>query len=294
MTNLKLDLDNTPEQPGRGTEPKFTIELLSYEQTRVSIYNPRFGVVISDESIEALVDEIRATGQMNDAIGWRAPDEIVDIDAGARRREALRRLGKPLRVRVFDKPSAERSIRTAYREGSGSTAVSFWDTSASWKRLLDEKIVTGEARLGELVGEDKSVINRGLALQKAPTDVIDLFADRQAISQTQWMVLAPLLEGAKTRERILTAAAEMIGQTFAAETLARKLTLAAAGKKEIKPRAVANKHGRVIATITPDHKSGFTIKVKPMAELHPSYRIEHAKLIHAAFLEVMKDWFGDG
>ena len=211
-----------------------------------------------------------------------------------RRREVMRILGKPLKVRVFDAASAERSIRIAYQEGSGSAAVSFWDTSASWKRLLDEKVVTSETRLGELVDEDKSVINRGLALQKAPTEVIDLFADRQTISQRQWMVLAPLLEETRTRERILSAAAEMIGLTFAAATLVRKLTVAAAGKKEIKSRDVSNKHGRIIATITPDHKSGFAIKVKPMAELHPSYRIENAKLIHAAFLEVLREWFDDG
>lgn len=294
MTNPKLPLDDTADQPGRGGKPKYAIEMLSYEQTRVSIYNPRYGVEIGDESVQPLADKIRATGQIHDAIGWRAADGIVDLDAGARRREAMRILGKPLRVRVFDEPSAERSIRIAYRDGSGSAAVSFWDTSASWKRLLNDKVVASEAKLGELVDEDKSVINRGLALQKAPAEVIDLFADRQAISQTQWMVLAPLLEDARTRERILAAAGDMIGQTFAAATLVRKLTVAAAGKQEIKPREVTNKHSRVIATITPDHKSGFAIKIKPMAELHPSYRVEHARLVHVAFLEVLKEWFGDG
>ncbi|MGI4732590.1 MAG: ParB/RepB/Spo0J family partition protein [Janthinobacterium lividum] len=294
MTNPKLPLDDANDQPGRGGKPKYAIEMLTYEQTRVSIYNPRYDVVISDESVEPLVAKIRATGQIHDAIGWRAADGIVDLDAGARRREGMRILGKPLRVRVFDELSAERSIRIAYRDGSGSAAVSFWDTSASWKRLLDDKVVTGEAKLGELIDEDKSVINRGLALQRAPAEVLDLFADRQAISQTQWMVLAPLLEDGKTRERILLAAGNMIGQTFAAAALVKKLTVAAAGKQEIKPRDVLNKHGRVMATITPDHKSGFAIKVKPMAELHPSYRIDYAKLVHAAFLEVLKQWFGDG
>jgi hypothetical protein len=195
----------------------------------------------------------------------------------------MRLLGKPLKVRVFDALSPDQSIRIAYREGSGSVPVSFWDTSASWKRLLDGKVVTSEAKLGALVDEDKSVVSRGLALQKTPAEIIDLFADRQAISQTQWMVLAPLLEDARTKERILAAAAEMVGQTYAAAALVRKLTMAAAGKEEIKSREVLNKHGRVIATITPDHKSGFAIKAKPMAELHPSYRVEHAKLIHAAF-----------
>ena len=294
MTSPKLPLEEPTDQPGRGGKPKYATELLPYEQTRISIYNPRFGVQISDGSVRPLADKISATGQIHDAIGWRAPDGIVEIDAGARRREVMRILGKPLRVRIFDEPSAERSIRIAYREGSGSAAVSFWDSSASWKRLLDDEVVSGEAKLGELVDEDKSVINRGLALQKAPPEVIDLFADRQAISQTQWMVLAPLLEDARARERILSAAADMVGQTFAAAALVRRLTVAAAGKKEIKPREVPNKHGRVIATITPDHRSGFAIKVKPMAELHPSYRAEHARLVHAAFLDVLKEWFGDG
>ena len=294
MTTPKLPLDDQPDQALPGTKPKFTIETLSYEQTRVSIYNPRYGVTITDESVKPLLAKVKATGQIHDAIGWRTADGIVELDAGARRREVMRLLGKPLKARVFDKLPPEQSIRIAYREGGGSVPVSFWDTSASWKRLLDEEIVTSEGKLATLVDEDKSVVNRGLALQKAPADVLDLFADRQAISQTQWMVLAPLLEDTTARDRILATAVELTGQTFAAAALVRKLTVAAAGKEEIRPSEVLNKHGRAIATITPDHKSGFAIKVKPMAELHPSYRVEHAKLIHAAFLDVLRGWFDDG
>jgi hypothetical protein len=54
MTSPKLPLEDTADQPARDTKPKFTIETLLYEQTRVSIYNPRHGVAISDESLAPL------------------------------------------------------------------------------------------------------------------------------------------------------------------------------------------------------------------------------------------------
>ena len=293
MPATQLPLENGDHQPTRENKPKHRIESLTHDRTRISTHNPRFGAVISDASVAPLVAEIKSVGQAQDAIGVMGADGIVELLAGARHREAMRIMGKPLRVRVFDVLPEERAISIAFREGRGSIPVSFWDKSASWLRLLAEKVVLSEAKLAAAVDEDKSVINRGLAFQKAPAEVLALFADRQTIGISQWMVLAPLLENQETRSRILALADELAGQTIATAALVKKLAVAAAGKQEIKPREVTNRHSRVIATMIPDHKGGFTIKVKPMGELHPSYRIDYAKLIHAAFVDCLKDWFDD-
>ena len=75
--------------------------------------------------------------------------------------------------------------------------------------------------------------------------------------------------------------------------LTHRLAAAAAGKDDIKMREVRNRHGKVIATIKPDHRGAFAIRVKSMTEQHPSYRIDHAKIIHAAFVDLLKEWFDD-
>lgn len=289
MTTTELPLE-TAAPPKRGTKTNYVTELLLYDQTAVSSKNPRYGYVITDASVAPLVAELKAVGQAHDAIAERGLNEIAEILAGSRRREACRILGVPLRVRIYDSLTAEQALKIANREDRGALEVSLWDKSASWARTLDGKLVASESRLAEAVGEDKSAINRGLALQKAPSAILDLIADRRAISMSQWAVVAPLLED----PRVLECAALHAGQTFGFAALAKKLTAAAAGRSEIRPVEVKNRHGKVIATITPDHRGAFTIRVKSMTEQHPSYRIDHAKQINAALLDIIKEWFGEG
>lgn len=294
MEPNQLPLDPAPG-PRRGPKANYAVELLPHDKTAVSSKNPRFGTVITDASVAPLVTELRAVGQGHDAIGERGRGGIVELLAGSRRREACRIIDMPLRVRVYETGAltTEQALKIANREDRGALEVSLWDRSASWARLLEGKLVASEARLADAVGEDKSAISRGLALQKAPAAILDLVADRRAISMTQWAQLAPLLEEEQQRERVLACAALLSGQTLGMATLVRKLTAAAAGKAEIKPVEVRNRHDKVIATIAPDHRGAFTIRVKSMIEQHPSYRLDHAKMIHAAFTDLIKTWFGD-
>ncbi len=293
MNANELPLDAASAK--RGQKASYTVELVLHHQTSISPKNPRFGYVMTDDSIAPLVAELKAVGQAHDAVGERGPDGIVELLAGSRRRAACHALGTPLRVRVYEAGtlSPEVALKIANREDRGALEVSLWDRSASWARMLDSKLVGTEARLAEAVGEDKSAISRGLALQKAPAVILNLVADRRAISMTQWAQLAPLLEHDEQRERVLACAALLSGTSLGVAALVRKLTAAAAGKEEITAVEVRNRHGRVVATITPDHRGAFAIRVKSMAEQHPSFRIDHAKLIHTAFLDLVKDWFGE-
>jgi len=292
-TELPLDAAAPPK---RGVKVNYVVELVHYEQTTVSPKNPRFAYTVTDASVATLAAELKAVGQAHDAIGERGANGVVEILAGSRRREAMRILGWPLRVRIYeaDALSPEQALKIANREDRGALEVSLWDKSASWARMLDGKLVASESRLADAVGEDKSAINRGLALQKAPAAILDLVSDKRAISMSQWALVAPLLEDDERRARVLECAALHAGQTLGFAVLAKKLTAAAAGKDEIKPVEVRNRHGKAIAMITPDHRGAFTIRIKSMTELHPSYRIDHAKLINAALLDVIKDWFGEG
>lgn len=291
MQPNELPLDGSV--PKRGAKTNYVVELLSFDQTRVSAKNPRYECPITDESVAPLVAEFKAVGQAHDAIGERASDGVVELLAGARRRIVCKLLNQPLRVAIYDNLSAEQALKIANRADRGALAVSLWDKSATWARLLGDKVIASEARLADAVDEDKSAINRGLALQKAPAAILDLIADKRAISMTQWSLVAPLLENDEQRARVLECAGLLAGQTLGVSALVKQLTAAAAGKDEIIPTQVLNRHNKVIAVITPDHRDSFTIRVKSMTEQHPTYRIEHAKLIHAAFLDTLKSWFGD-
>jgi ParB/RepB/Spo0J family partition protein len=258
---------------------------------RLSPLNPRAATPHTPESVAALADEIREVGQINDAHGETASDGTIELLAGSRRREACIAAGTELRVRVHPDLPRDKAIAIAYRDDREALPVSFWDLSTGWARMLDDGVVKTELALAKVVGVDKSTMNRGLAFQKAPSAILDAFADRRAISLSQWTELAPLVENDDTRQRLIERAGLVIGKGYNATRVAAELKAAAANKVEIRAVEVRNRHDRIIATILPDHRSGFTIKVKSMAEAHPSYRLEHTKLIHERFVEVVKTWF---
>lgn len=291
METNELPLDTGA--PKRSAKTNYVLEFLPYDQTKVSPKNPRFDYVITDDSVAPLVAELKAVGQAHDAIGERGTSGGVEILAGARRRIACKILDLPLRVRVYESLTPEQALKIANREDRGALEVSLWDKSASWARMLADKLIVGKARLAEAVGEDKSAISRGLALQKAPAAIIDLVADKRAISMTQWSLVALLLEQEDQRTRVLECAGRLAGQKLGVTALVKKLTAAAAGKEEITTTDVLNRHNKIIAMITPDHRGAITIRIKSMAEQHPTYRIDHAKMIHSALVDVIKGWFPD-
>ncbi len=260
-------------------------------KVRLSPLNPRAQTPHSSESVAALAAEIHEVGQINDAHGEAAKDGVIELLAGSRRREACIVAGTELRIRVHPDLTRDAAIGIAYRDDREALPVSLWALSAGWSRMLVDGVVKTEAALAKVVGVDKSTMNRGLAFQKAPSQILDAFADRRAISFTQWTELAPLIENEDTCARLVERAGLIVGKGYAATRVAAELKAAAANKAEIKAIEVRNRHDKVIAVIQPDHRGGFTIKVKPLAEAHPSYRLEFAKLIHDRFVEVIKTWF---
>ena len=277
-----------PESSGRSNT---RIVLVDPATVRLSPLNPREQTPHSADSVAALAAEIREVGQINDCHGETAKDGVIELLAGSRRREACIAAGLELRVRVHPDLSRDAAIAIAYRDDREAVPVSFWDLSAGWSRMLGNCIVNTEAALAKVVGVDKSTMNRGLAFQKAPVQILDAFTDRRAISLSQWTELAPLIENEDTRARLVERAGLITGKGYAATRVAAELKAAAANKPEIKATEVRNRYDKVIAMIQPDHRGGFTIKVRPLAEAHPSYRLEYAKLIHERFTDLLKTWF---
>ena len=145
MSNDELPLGGEPAAH-RDDRAKYRTEQLSHDRTAVSPKNPRFGYTITDESVAALVAEIKAVGQAHDAIGEPGEGGRIEILAGSRRREACRILDRPLRVRIYDRLSAEQALKIANREDRGALEVSLWDKSASWARMLDRRVIASDAR----------------------------------------------------------------------------------------------------------------------------------------------------
>ena len=283
----------TDQLPLPAATPRSPTRVVPVDPTsvRISPLNPRVDTPHAPDSIARLADELKAIGQINDAHGEIAADGIVEILAGSRRCAACIAAGLQLRVRLHPDLSRADAIGIAYRDDREALAPSFWDLAGGWATLLTEKIVPSDAALARLVGVDKSTMSRGLAFRKAPEPILAAFADRRAISLSQWVDLAPLIENDDTRTALLTRAALITDKGYGAPRTAAELKAAAAGKVAIPAVEVRNRHDRVIATIQPGHRGDFTIKLKPMAEAHASYRLEYARVVHDKLVEVIKTFF---
>ena len=280
--------DQLPLQSRKSTTRVIQVDPTS---VRISPLNPRVDTPHDTDGIARLAAELHAVGQINDAHGETAADGVVELLAGSRRCAACMIAGLQLRVRVHPELSRAEAIAIAYRDDREAVTPSFWDLAGGWAALTDGATFKTDTDLAQAVGVDKSMLSRGLAFRKAPDAVLDAFADRRTISLSQWIDLAPLVEDADTRARLVERAGLIAGKGYTAPRVAAELKAAAAGKTEIKAVEVRNRHDRVVATIQPDHRGGFTIKVKPMAEAHPSFRLEHARLVNERFVELIKTWF---
>lgn len=258
---------------------------------RISPLNPRATTVHDPKGLGRLALELREVGQINDAHGETAADSVIELLAGSRRCAACMLAKLPLRIRVHGELSRTEAIAIAYRDDREALTPCFWDLAGGWSRLTADGAFKSDADLARAVGIDKSTLSRGLAFRKAPEAILDAFADRGDISLSQWIDLAPLVEDPDTRARLMERAALIADKGYATPRVAAELKAAAAGKAEIKAIEVRNRHDRVVAVIQPDHRGGFAIKVKPMAEAHPSFRLEYARLVNERFVEIIKSWF---
>ena len=283
------------QPPLAETAPKTKTRVLMVDPAtvRISSFNPRYQALHDPAQISALAVELKEAGQINDAHAVEAADGTLELLSGSRRCAACLEAGMQLRVRVHGELPADKAIAIAFRDDRGAVPIAYWDLSVSWARLLADKAVNTDAALAKLCGVDPSTVSRGLALQRADPSFLTAFGNLADITMTQWCDLAPLLENDDARPRLLERAALLADKGFAAPRVVAELKAAAANKAEIKAIDVRNRHDKVIGTIRPDHKGGFTIAVKPMREDHPSYRLERAKIIHDIFVSTIKTWFDD-
>lgn len=280
--------DQLPLQTPKG---KTRVIQVAPASVRISPLNPRADTPHDTDGIARLAAELNAVGQINDAHGETAADGVVELLAGSRRCAACAVAGLQLRIRLHSELPRFEAIAIAYRDDREAVAISFWDLAGGWSALTDRKVFRTDTDLAQAVGIDKSTLSRGLAFRKAPPVILDAFTDRRQVSLSQWIDLAPLVEDEGSRARLIERAALIIGKGYAAPRVAAELKAAAAGKTEIKAIEVKNRHDRVVATIQPDHRGGFTIKVKTMLEVHPSFRLEYARLVNERFVELVKTWF---
>lgn len=216
---------------------------------------------------------------------------MARILAGSRRRAACIELGIKLRVRIIEDCDTHTAFKVALTENGGRRDVSLWDWGRTYERALDKKLYPDASALAEGLGIDKSTVSRALSLRAAPEEVLALFPDKRGITATQWYAFCPLLDNETQRERIIERAG-LVANSPPAKPAAvfAILTAAALNKATIEKHEVLNDAGKLIATIKPSSRGGFTVSIKSLAKVSPQHRSEMLRRLNQELSGFVRDW----
>lgn len=243
-------------------------------------WNPRSREGAADSDLEELTDSIRRNGQLMPAIVMRCADGRLELIAGSRRCAVAIKLGLKLRVEIRTNLSAANAFSIAQAENEGRENVSLWERASIYTEALKEGLFDNDLDLAQTIGVDKSTVSRTMSLARAPTEILDLFADKREITSRQWWAFAPFLNKPTELDRILDRAALLASKPKMPATLIfSSLTQAALASAVPESAAVLNEHGRRIAQIRSNANGGLSISIASMRELHPDQRRDWMKIV---------------
>ncbi|MGZ2749887.1 ParB/RepB/Spo0J family partition protein [Burkholderia stagnalis] len=140
--------------------------------------------IYDDVKVKARANSIAKDGQMVPALAARHPtdpERLVLIDGQYRKRARLSLKHKELDVKILDgleRIDFWRLARTANNEREQESTL---DTAYGFKKLLDEGFARTEDELASMIGENKSSINKHLALLGLPEPIVDLMASNPSL-----------------------------------------------------------------------------------------------------------------
>lgn len=182
--------DDAPASAHKPDETSFYVETLEREGRVKSIAmtwpidkiddNPLNSRKIYDDAkVKARANSIAKDGQMVPALAARHPtdpERLVLIDGQYRKRARLSLKHKELDVKILEGLERLDFWRLARAANNEREQESTLDAAYSFRKLLNEGFARTEEELATLIGENKSAINKHLALLDLPEPILDLMS----------------------------------------------------------------------------------------------------------------------
>ncbi|MCB1832596.1 MAG: ParB/RepB/Spo0J family partition protein [Geminicoccaceae bacterium] len=227
----------------------------------------RLPQAFADAAFETLVESIRDNGQDQPILVRPHPEETdrFQIAYGRRRREACRRLGRPVRALVRPLDDDE-LLRLMIRENEEREDLSLYER-ARFMRFLGETEKLSVRQLGKRMGLSAGYVSRLLRLPELPAPLLSLIGDPRSLSMRTLEALAQILERDAERQidRILEGWGR-IKPSSSPDGRARQIVKLALGQLPSEPgesRPIRGPGGRVIGQMRRDKDGKRRIDLSP-------------------------------
>lgn len=197
-------------------------------------------VEINTADLKEFAESLKAVGQITPAKGWEIdnPDgegKRYILVYGARRRAAAELAGLKLRVELIPEPSRKDLVRMMYGENSNRKDYSALERGLEFKAYMEAGEASSQQELADLLGEDRTSINRCLQVASLPQEVINAYPRLAMLTQTTGVKLTSEFEkDPAARDRAILAAVQW-KQKGSEEDPTKALLAAAEGRDATRP-----------------------------------------------------------
>ena len=208
---------------------------------RMNDLHRRLRKTVDSEALAELMEQIRESGQLLPARGWRpeTPDpsgaEVILI-FGARRRAACEKLGIALKVEIVPPPNRQALIRQMHSENSSRKDYLPLEQGLEFKAFLDTGEFKTQEELAAFLAVQRVRLVRCLQIAELPPEVLDIYEDPHWLTLAVGTKLAAEIEkDAKARARVTDAARQWKAEGRAGDP---SPTLLSAAVDRKKPKSV--------------------------------------------------------
>jgi ParB family chromosome partitioning protein len=221
----------------------------------------------------ALIESIKADGQVTPALVRRIATGGYEIIAGTRRWHAVKHLrGNGAPNTQFKVCVVDLDDETAWRESSaenvGRAAYTPLQLARSWRWAIEHTYAGEQQAFAAARGIDPAVVSRTLALLEIPAIVQSAHADFEHASVHFAEQIAPALRDPERCLQVLKVATSLTnaGVKLAGPRLAERLLLSPAQVEASRPQVWALGENKRAAIWTKDEKGGATLRLSALAD----------------------------
>lgn len=213
MVSLASENAKPPEERQAHEVVTENVIAIDPAKTRMNDLHRRLGKTIDSAALDELAEQIRETGQLLPARGWRPVDPDpsgadVILIFGARRRAACLRLGIALNVEIVPPPSRQALIRQMHSENSSRRDYLPLEQGLEFKAFMDTGEFKTQEELAHFLAVQRVRLVRCLQIADLPTEVLAAYVDPTLLTLAVGTKLAAEIEKSPATKRRVTEAAQ--------------------------------------------------------------------------------------